>query len=106
MIDIYLIFFLYRYNRGGKPLFISSSNQPEDIPKCEECGSERQFEFQVMPQLLVYLKLDNILNNIDWGILAIYSCKKSCVAQSKYIQEFVWKQDVVKENLTNSKDTD
>jgi pre-rRNA-processing protein TSR4 len=38
-----------RYNRGGKPLWISSDHTPseDDIPCCEYCGQHRQFEFQV-----------------------------------------------------------
>jgi hypothetical protein len=38
-----------RYNRGGKPLWISSHHIPNegDIPCCEYCGQHRQFEFQV-----------------------------------------------------------
>lgn len=75
-------------------MFISSSGQPENIPNCQECGSERQFEFQVMPQLLIDLKIENILKSIDWGILAIYTCKDSCSPKLKYVQEYIWKQDV------------
>ncbi|XP_016841519.1 programmed cell death protein 2 [Nasonia vitripennis] len=95
-----------RYNRGGSPLFISSSHQPESIPKCEECGGDRQFEFQIMPQLLVYLKVDNILESIDWGIMAIYTCKNSCTPKTKYVQEYVWKQDIIKENSIDSPNAD
>jgi Programmed cell death protein 2, C-terminal putative domain. len=38
-----------RYDRGGKPLWISSDHIPidDDIPHCEYCGEKRQFEFQV-----------------------------------------------------------
>ncbi|XP_011497016.1 PREDICTED: programmed cell death protein 2 [Ceratosolen solmsi marchali] len=91
-----------RYNRGGKPLFISSSHQPLDIPNCEKCKSARQFEFQIMPQLLLYLQIDDILNNIDWGILTIYTCKNSCITESKYVEEYVWKQDIVIENSSKN----
>ena len=28
------------------------------VPKCERCGRAREFEFQVMPQLLYYLRAD------------------------------------------------
>lgn len=55
-----------------------------------------------MPQLLVYLKIENVFKSIDWGILAIYTCKKSCTPQLKYIQEYIWKQDIIKENSENS----
>lgn len=38
-----------RYNRGGEPLWISSTNMlgAEQVPPCEQCQSERVFEFQV-----------------------------------------------------------
>lgn len=38
-----------RFDRGGKPLWITSKNQPElsDIPACEVCKAPRVFEFQV-----------------------------------------------------------
>lgn len=55
-----------------------------------------------MPQLLIHLKLENIFKSIDWGILAIYTCRKSCAPQSKYVQEYIWKQDIIKENAANS----
>ena len=60
-----------------------------------------------MPQLLVYLKIENILNSIDWGILAVYTCKDSCTPISKYVQEYVYKQDIIKdESSENSKNND
>jgi pre-rRNA-processing protein TSR4 len=55
-----------------------------------------------MPQLLNYLQIEDILNSIDWGILAIYTCKNSCVPQSKYLEEYIWKQDIVKDNKSES----
>ena len=57
-----------------------------------------------MPQLLDYLKLNKSVDermgpeqSIDWGILAVYTCEKSCSSsenESKaYKSEFIWKQD-------------
>lgn len=39
-----------RFDRGGKPLWITRKNQPElsDIPACDICNSPRTFEFQVI----------------------------------------------------------
>ena len=90
-----------RYQRTGNPLWISANNVPgeDQIPKCEYCGSKRVFEFQIMPQLLDYLKLNNSVDDksIDWGILAVYTCEESCSSsenESKaYKSEFIWKQD-------------
>lgn len=83
-----------RYQKNGKPLWITDRNgiiEDNEIPNCENCGNKRIFEFQIMPQLLNYLEHDNI----DWGILAIYTCSISCDTQSKYLQEFIFKQDTV-----------
>jgi hypothetical protein len=40
---------------AGGPLWIRHDQQPTHIPPCEHCGAPRQFEFQLMPQLLHYL---------------------------------------------------
>jgi pre-rRNA-processing protein TSR4 len=88
-----------RYQRGGHPLLVSQDNAPQttDIPSCP-CGADRQFEFQVMPQLLYYLKLDTVAEaSVDWGTLLTYSCAASCDAHTadtcRYITDIVWKQD-------------
>jgi pre-rRNA-processing protein TSR4 len=69
------------------------------IPKCEQCGSRRIFEFQVNPQLLNYLKLDEtkqISNSVDWAGIYVYTCAKSCqAANGSYVEEFIYKQDFV-----------
>lgn len=81
-----------RFHRGGSPLWITTLNQPNDtdIPACETCQGPRMFEFQIMPQLLNSFKdLD-----IDWGVLAIYTCAKSCNTNSNYIEEYCYKQDL------------
>ena len=39
-----------------EPLWIRADHRPPStLPKCPYCNSERQFEFQIMPQLLHYL---------------------------------------------------
>ncbi|XP_076320723.1 programmed cell death protein 2-like isoform X2 [Tachypleus tridentatus] len=83
-----------RYHRGGQPLWISSENIPKagDIPFCP-CGVPRQFEFQVMPQLLNYLNMDELEDSVDWGTLVVYTCSVSCEEGPVYHPEFLWKQD-------------
>ncbi|XP_072031618.1 programmed cell death protein 2-like [Amphiura filiformis] len=84
-----------RHQRGGQPLWVSNDNKPtaEDIPPCS-CGSPRQFEFQIMPQLLIHLNVDSVNESIDWGTLLVYTCSNSCDEGPAYHKEFIWKQDV------------
>ncbi|XP_012669778.2 programmed cell death protein 2 isoform X2 [Clupea harengus] len=89
-----------RYERGGSPLWVSSEHKPheENIPKCP-CGAKRFFEFQVMPQLLINLKVDSTDASIDWGTLVVYTCADSCDQGNKYVPEFIWKQDFYMDQL-------
>ncbi|XP_011873113.1 PREDICTED: programmed cell death protein 2-like [Vollenhovia emeryi] len=89
---------ILRYDRGGKVLYISSHNRITDVPKCPECNGDRQFEFQIMPQLLNFLDLKDV-KCLDWGILAVFTCRQSCVPKDKYIREYIWKQDIVQEEI-------
>eukprot|EP01116_Phalansterium_solitarium_P000559 TRINITY_DN10383_c0_g1_i1.p2 TRINITY_DN10383_c0_g1~~TRINITY_DN10383_c0_g1_i1.p2 ORF type:complete len:411 (-),score=113.88 TRINITY_DN10383_c0_g1_i1:160-1392(-) len=95
----------YAHQPHRKPLWIGSQGQPQysDIPKCK-CGSPRMFEFQLMPQLLYELKVDNVqAKSIDWGVLAVYTCAKGCDPLRRdgakphcggYTEEFLWRQNV------------
>eukprot|EP00062_Callorhinchus_milii_P009737 gi/632953986/ref/XP_007892720.1/ PREDICTED: programmed cell death protein 2 [Callorhinchus milii] len=89
-----------RYCRGGSPLWVSGENIPKDtdIPNCS-CGAKRIFEFQIMPQLLYYLKVDSLGESIDWGTLAVYTCEESCDHGNEYTTEFLWKQDFSADNI-------
>ncbi|XP_072754018.1 programmed cell death protein 2 isoform X2 [Anoplolepis gracilipes] len=74
---------ILRYDRGGKVLYISQHNQIIDAPKCPECNGNRQFEFQIMPQLLNFLGLKDFVKCLDWGILAVFTCKQSCTSNDQ-----------------------
>ena len=65
------------------PLWVSDINKAEQIDPCILCGKERTFEFQIMPQLLNYLNINNsVMDSIDWGTLVIFSCKLDCKTNS------------------------
>ncbi|KAI4874635.1 hypothetical protein NFI96_031132 [Prochilodus magdalenae] len=87
-----------RYHREGAPLWVSSEHVPSkaDVPKCP-CGASRNFEFQIMPQLLNHLKVDSPDASIDWGTVAIYTCSDSCDCGNKYSPEVIWKQDITED---------
>ncbi|TRY75217.1 hypothetical protein TCAL_16812 [Tigriopus californicus] len=89
---------ILRYERHGSPLWMASEDQwpLEQVPACEFCGQPRSFEFQIMPQLLHHLRLDQSLHqdSLDWGVLAVFTCSKSCSnddnpAGPSYKKEFV-----------------
>ena len=90
---------ILRYARWktGEELFFSDKNRPnvlETIPKCPHCNGPRLFEFQIMPQLLSYLNLEDVPGpgELDWGGIYIYTCKNSCSDGSKCLEESVWCQ--------------
>jgi len=93
---------ILRYSRGGEPVWISEAAVPM-IPPCESCLSPRKFEFQIMPQLLTHLNVDDVGKSIDWGVVCVFTCSESCdipltqnvdLSNSAYRPEFVVKQDV------------
>lgn len=58
-----------RYSRdaGAEPCWGRSSPLPGDIPPCPRCGASRIFEFQIMPQLLAFLGIDDMAEHApDW----------------------------------------
>lgn len=78
------------------PLWLSLQGQPNDsnIPTCIHCGQQQHFGFQIMPQLLSFLDLDDDPNSLDWGTIVIYTCKHGCLQSlgSSYVEDFVWIQ--------------
>jgi pre-rRNA-processing protein TSR4 len=81
----------------GEELWVSDMNRPdvlEGIPPCPYCHGPRRFEFQIMPQLVFHLDPESSVgtNDFDWGIIAVYTCIKSCNVPSSYTEEFAWHQ--------------
>ena len=53
-----------------------------------------------MPGLLAQMDSDvGGKEELDWGVLNILTCKKSCVGVGRYNEEYLWKQDVSQEGL-------
>lgn len=83
-----------RYHRGGSPLYCSSYGKPgpNAVKKCPHCLQTRQFEFQILPQMLSHLKVDALDGpSLDWGVLLVYTC--FCDAPTEYTEEQIIKQD-------------
>jgi pre-rRNA-processing protein TSR4 len=80
-----------RYARGGVPLWsIPSESKKKEafwtVPPCS-CGTQRSFEFQLLPSLLHFLKVDKfsgketesgingwLSNGMNWGSIAVFTC--------------------------------
>ncbi|CDR94773.1 programmed cell death protein 2, putative [Babesia bigemina] len=87
------------YCRDGKPMWTSdrapkltcatTKDAPEDkevVPVCSNCGGQRSFEFQVLPQMLVHLGPVRL----DFASVAVYTCAASCNLLGQYQEEFVY----------------
>jgi hypothetical protein len=82
---------ILRYNFGKKtqPLYYSDYDQFSHPPssKCRHCNGPMVFELQLNVQLLSKLQY---LSDLEWGIIAIYSCAKSCSSATEaYLEEHV-----------------
>jgi pre-rRNA-processing protein TSR4 len=76
----------------------------EEYPKCRNCQGETEVEFQIMPGLLAQMDSDvGGKEEIDWGVLNVLTCKKSCKT-SGYVEEYLWRQEVSQEGLKSEAD--
>ncbi|XP_038610026.1 programmed cell death protein 2-like [Tachyglossus aculeatus] len=70
---------ILRYSRSGQPLFITCpSFDTKEIPPCRNCGSDRTFEFQLMPALVSMLNSFNGGLSVEFGTVLVYTCERSC----------------------------
>lgn len=78
----------YCFHGLTKPLYYSSYDQfePTKVPKCQLCGAKRWLEFQINNTIL---QEHSDLLDLDWGIIAVYSCSKSCKINQGYVREHV-----------------
>jgi len=89
----------YRFESGKvyDPLWVSDEGkvEAEQVPLCETCGARRTFEFQIMPQLLTHLQIDDSqVDSVDWGTLLVYTCPNSCQKTGQaFHNEFLWRQN-------------
>uniref|UniRef100_A0A8D0GSW6 Programmed cell death 2 like n=1 Tax=Sphenodon punctatus TaxID=8508 RepID=A0A8D0GSW6_SPHPU len=95
---------ILRYSWSGQPLFIScpSSNMNRVAPACSNCGSNRVFEFQLMPALVSMLKSGDADLSVEFGTVMIYTCEKSCWQDIQHpVEEFLFIQEDPDQQLFN-----
>lgn len=98
-----------RYGRvnpvsNEEPLWIASKACLDIIPPCTHCLAARTFEFQILPQMLAHLDIDNTqVDSLDWGTVAFYTCSLHCEgANGKYAEEHWIRQNISPEGLGDS----
>lgn len=98
----YLLLFSLRfsYDWSGQPLILTklTGNQPST---CRYCQSPLIFEFQLMPALVNFLKIDN-QTALEFGTVIVYTCSKNCWQDSSdelYRLENVFLQTDPDQNL-------
>jgi hypothetical protein len=75
------------------------------FPKCRECNGEMDVECQIMPGLLAQMDSDvGGKEELDWGVLNVLTCRKSCKSKEGYVEEFLWRQEVSQEGLKSVAD--
>ena len=76
----------------------------KEYPKCRECGGETDVEFQIMPGLLAQMDSDvGGKEELDWGVLNVLTCKSSCKGK-RYVEEYLWREEVSPEGLKSEAD--
>ena len=75
-----------------------------EYPKCRACQGDTDVELQIMPGLLAQMDSDvGGKEEIDWGVLNVLTCKKSCKGVG-YVEEHLWRQEVSEEGLKSEAD--
>ncbi|XP_039619481.1 programmed cell death protein 2-like isoform X1 [Polypterus senegalus] len=93
-----------RYSFNGQPLFISAPpcNVNQMVPFCNNCGSCRRFELQIMPAMVSMLRSNNEDDlTVEFGTVLIYTCEKSCWPASNHtsLEEFLFLQSDPDQNF-------
>ncbi|XP_075796194.1 programmed cell death protein 2-like isoform X2 [Pelodiscus sinensis] len=88
---------ILRYSWDGQPLFITCppSSMNKVVPVCPTCGSNRVFEFQLMPALVTMLKSVDADLSVEFGTVIIYTCQRSCwpANHQNPLEEFIFIQE-------------
>ncbi|XP_015791123.1 programmed cell death protein 2-like [Tetranychus urticae] len=95
-----------RYSWQGQPL-LNRSNLNYAIEACENCGSSRKFEFQLMPALISKLNFPPSPSSqssvdLNYGTVLIYTCSNNCDSKALSEEKCIFLEEV-DENVINKK---
>jgi hypothetical protein len=58
-----------------------------------------------MPGLLAQMDSDvGGKEELDWGVLNVLTCKANCNSKRKYVEEYLWRQEISQEGLKSEAD--
>lgn len=80
-----------RYGAERPMWFSQHQRMGGDPPKCEYCGGDRKFEFQVQSVFADYVG-QNANLELAFGIIAIYTCAADCDTEGKFKIDFAYRQ--------------
>ncbi|KAB5518116.1 programmed cell death protein 2 [Coniochaeta sp. 2T2.1] len=89
-----------RYEYGGQPLLYAKGDEvakmmgeigsdgkvkaARGMPRCQNCGSRRIFEVQLMPVAIEELEAEEDgLDGMDWGTVIVGVCERDCVERGQ-----------------------
>jgi len=88
-----------RYAFRGTPLLYSSADtlgkalsNGSNMPSCQVCGTDRVFEVQLTPQLIVDLEKEEVgFDGMEWGTVIVGVCGVDCDRglSEDYLEEWV-----------------
>lgn len=105
-----------RYEFDGEPLLYSRDDavgklldghahgRSGKVPRCTNCGADRVFELQLMPNAISELEAEELgVEGMEWGTIMMKVCAKDCVQRGVgegpvgYVEEWVgvqWEETV------------
>lgn len=85
----------------------TSGKGSRGVPRCQNCGTGRVFELQLMPRAIAELEIDEnaatlLANGMEWGTIIMAVCEKDCSPpldddRVGYVEEWVgvqWEEQV------------
>lgn len=96
-----------RYEFGGQPLLYSGTDTiaprfivphnkagaVQGIPRCDNCGTSRVFELQLVPGLIEALEADEDIDfeeGMEWGTIVLGVCSKNCAVAGEVAFREEW----------------
>ena len=86
----------YTQARTNSKITTQVSKRGNGMPPCSKCGKSRVFEFQLVPQAIAELEVDETrLDGMDWGTIIVGVCEGDCEERGIEQGEWGWIEEWV-----------